>query len=70
MYALREEKVAVATALAQAGADVNLPDSTGRTPLIQACRINSQAVVEVLLQAGADPTIKDPQVRLSPSKKK
>jgi ankyrin repeat protein len=45
-------------ALLRGGANVNLPDSFGSTPLMQACSTNNLRMAEVLLGAGADVTRK------------
>ena len=44
------------TALLAAGAKVNAPGDRGQTPLF---RVESTQVVDLLLAAGADPSIKD-----------
>ena len=43
----------------QAGAEVNLADKRGWTPLHQASRNGQVEVITALLAAGADKTIKD-----------
>ena len=43
----------------QAGAEVNLADKRGWTPLHQASRHGQVEVIAALLAAGADKTIKD-----------
>lgn len=51
---------AVVILLLKEGAVVNPQDSDGKTPLMLACaNFNSARVVEILIKAGADPTIKD-----------
>lgn len=50
--------------LIQAGADVNLQDSSGRSALMQACsppadRLPDPAGIQLLLQSGADRTLQD-----------
>ena len=53
----------MAIALLQAGAHVNAADITGSTPLMHAAQISSpsqaESFVELLLQNGADPTLKN-----------
>ncbi|RSL79563.1 hypothetical protein CEP51_007263 [Fusarium floridanum] len=51
--------VAALLALAQRGADMNLGDEAGETPLILALRAGLREPINVLLQYGADPTIGD-----------
>lgn len=36
------------------GADVNLVDNYGNTPLIQACIYNNPEIVDLLIKSGAD----------------
>ncbi|MCG8097488.1 MAG: ankyrin repeat domain-containing protein, partial [Candidatus Thiodiazotropha taylori] len=45
--------------LLEAGADVNLADSDGVTPLMEAARTGSGEIVTLLLQHNADKTNKD-----------
>lgn len=41
------------------GADINIKDDFGRTPLMHAAAINDENIVKLLLNHGADKTIKD-----------
>ena len=50
---------AVATALVDAGAEVDLRDSLSFTPLMQAAAVDNVEVLEVLLAAGAEVNAKD-----------
>ncbi|XP_068114378.1 ankyrin repeat domain-containing protein 22 isoform X2 [Hyperolius riggenbachi] len=45
--------------LLQSGVDVNAVDDSGDTALHYACKMKSQAIVQMLLQANADPSIKN-----------
>eukprot|EP00879_Flechtneria_rotunda_P032310 GHRR01035493.1.p1 GENE.GHRR01035493.1~~GHRR01035493.1.p1 ORF type:complete len:325 (+),score=122.96 GHRR01035493.1:432-1406(+) len=49
--------------LADAGADINLQDKEGYTPLHMACGYMQTGAMSALLEAGADPLIKDKQGR-------
>jgi hypothetical protein len=49
------------TDLIEAGADVNVRDVLGMTPLMWAAHSRSLAVVRTLLRAGADPRARDPR---------
>ena len=57
-----EDMVSMIELLLDNGADVELPDFLGYTPLINATSIGSAPAVEVLLKYGADPhfSLKDP----------
>ncbi|XP_026108921.1 fibronectin type 3 and ankyrin repeat domains protein 1-like, partial [Carassius auratus] len=55
---------AAASLLITAGADVNLQDRNGKTPLMVAVLNNYERLVKVLLENGADPNIQN-QVRTS-----
>ena len=58
--AVQSRNVAIATALIDAGADLNRKTGEGQTPLHYAARYGgTPAVVEALLQAGADVNVKD-----------
>jgi ankyrin repeat protein len=50
----RQATLAVARALLNAGADVNVRSLSGNTPLINAARRGNVALVQLLLEAGAD----------------
>jgi len=43
--------------LLEAGADVNTKDCHNRTPLYNACRWSTEAMITLIMQAGADPDI-------------
>jgi ankyrin repeat protein len=45
--------------LIKAGANLNFRDRTGSTPMMQAAGINQYQVVHAMLQAGADPKVKN-----------
>ncbi len=47
--------VSIVLALIDAGADLNLPDGNGNTPLALALRTDREAIVDILRQAGAQP---------------
>ena len=49
------------TALIEAGANVNVRDVLGMTPLMWAAHARSLAVVRTLIGAGADPRARDPR---------
>ena len=49
------EAVSLVVRLLQAGANVNLCDSRGRSPLMYACRFRSYTLVNLLLEEGANP---------------
>ncbi len=46
-------------ALLKRGADANLPDAESNTPLIIAALLQSKQLISLLLEAGADPSIKN-----------
>ena len=52
-----EEALETALATIVAGADVNARDAAGRTPLIVACAAGDVAMVDLLLEAGANPRL-------------
>ncbi len=52
---------AIVENLLQSGADPNLPDSGGDTPLMAAVRRGETGLVERLLEAGAEPQARDAQ---------
>ncbi len=55
--AVRTDNLAEARELIRAGADVNLPEPDGTTPLLWAVYNSSPEIVQLLLDAGADPNI-------------
>ncbi|XP_077786481.1 fibronectin type 3 and ankyrin repeat domains protein 1 isoform X3 [Podarcis muralis] len=52
-------KADVATTLLDAGADVNVKDKDGKTPLMVAALNNHEELVALLLERGADPDVKN-----------
>jgi len=58
-YAARDGFLDIARLLIDAGADVNWIDGEGVTPLILASFKDHEAIVRLLLDHGADPTIQD-----------
>jgi ankyrin repeat protein len=54
MVALKNSHAGVAQALVDAGADVNMPDAHGQTPLMMAAELNSTSIVVALLAKGAE----------------
>jgi ankyrin repeat protein len=59
MYAAREDAAAAAAALLDAGADINVQDPEGVTPLLQAILNLHYDFAKMLLDRGADPRIAD-----------
>ena len=55
--AARAEATKIATMLIEKGADVNAPDSKGRTAIHQAVAVGEHAIARKLLDSKADPTI-------------
>ena len=51
----------IANALLDAGAEVNVADGNGLTPLMRAARVGRLEVVRILLDHGADPTSRSKQ---------
>lgn len=60
-YAASTGKIETATMLLQQGAQVNAPAPDGTTPLMMAAYGGSEAMVRLLLQAGADAHIRNRQ---------
>jgi len=56
---IQEPKIEIARYLVKNGAEVLLRDVNGNTPLHYACAAGSQGLVELLLQHGVDPNIKN-----------
>jgi ankyrin repeat protein len=54
-YAVEALRIDNVRALLDAGSDVNAANDIGRTPLLLACYLHNYAMVEMLLQRGADP---------------
>ncbi|KAJ7325307.1 hypothetical protein JRQ81_018327 [Phrynocephalus forsythii] len=52
-------KIDVATLIIDAGADVNIRDKDGKTPLMVAALNNQEELVALLLERGADPDVKN-----------
>jgi ankyrin repeat protein len=65
MLAAYHGHAAVVSALAARGADVNVPNDRGQTPLAGAVFKDSAEVVTVLLDAGANPDLGTPSARES-----
>jgi ankyrin repeat protein len=57
VWAAKRNQLSAVTLLLENGADPNLPDSDGSTPLVTCCKLPSitTEVVELLLRHGADP---------------
>lgn len=56
---LNQRRTEVARCLVDAGADINIRASDNQTPLFDAAETAQVAVVELLIEAGADPWVKD-----------
>ena len=52
--AIEKNKYACVRSLIELGADIELKDNFGRTPLMFACKLGSKEMVELLLQYKAD----------------
>lgn len=64
MITKADDNIGSITALLHGGADPNVRDRSGLTPLMRAASTASGAsVIERLLQFGADPTVEDPEGR-------
>jgi len=53
------EYLDIARELLKLGADVNLADESGRTPLMMACSADSRELVYLLLEFQADTELRD-----------
>jgi ankyrin repeat protein len=67
LAAARKSDAAAVKALLAKGADVNAKSAYGATPLFFACDRGSAEVVKVLLDAGADPNIRDTFYKATPT---
>jgi ankyrin repeat protein len=56
LWAAHWNALETATLLVRAGADANVPNQFGMTPLSEACTNGNAALVELLLKAGANPS--------------
>ena len=52
--AIKNNQTVIAKSLIQLGAELEVKDSTYRTPLMNACLFGNLEIVEELLEAGAD----------------
>ncbi len=62
-YAAGQDTPELTNLLLHYGANVNVQDLNGKTPLMEACRLGHVDVVEALCGAGADLTLRDNQGR-------
>ena len=67
LAAARKSDAAAVKSLLARGADVNAKSPYGATPLFFACDRGSAEVVKILLDAGADPNIRDTFYKATPS---
>jgi anti-sigma-K factor RskA len=67
LAAARKSDAAAVKALLAKGADVNAKSPYGATPLFFACDRGSAEVVKILLDAGADPNIRDTFYKATPT---
>jgi len=58
-YAIDAHQLKTASALIELGADINLASSSGRTPLMSAAAKSLPDAVHLLLDAGANPSLKN-----------
>lgn len=66
-YAAEQTDPAILGLLLAAGKEqIDVPDMYGRTPLMNACRLGNPECVKLLLDSGADATLKDKQGRIAP----
>ena len=63
MQAVKANKLETVTQLLASGANVNQADSGGDWPVIMAAYLGHTAVLEALLQAGADLSVLDPGMK-------
>ena len=54
MIAIENNKSAVARSLIELGADIDITDIYGKSPLMYACKGGSQEIVELLLKCKAN----------------
>jgi uncharacterized protein len=59
LWIVRVQEISVARRLVEAGADVNLANRYGLTPLALAVQLGNRDMVDLLLDAGADPALRD-----------
>lgn len=60
MVAIEYSKVAVAKSLIELGADIELKDNVGRTPILLACKAGLKEIVELLINCKADVKVQTP----------
>ncbi len=63
---MHEQQLALARALVAHGAQVNVRNRAGATPLIQAVRLRNDSLVDFLLRSGADPNAVDLTGKVAP----
>src|SRR5690606_6074073 len=66
MYAARQNALAAAEALVDAGADLDLVDPDGATALVIAIINAHYELADFLLRAGADPNVVDHEAKMGP----
>ena len=54
MIAIENNKSAVARSLIELGADIEITDTFGKTPLMYACKGGSEEIVQLLLKCNAN----------------
>lgn len=65
-WAILEEKYYVTKLLIDRGADVNLADDGGYTPLLSACDASSEKLAKLLVDSGAKVNVVEPTYGISP----